>query len=450
MIHPNRIFFYRKQEEISGPVVYWMQRDQRFHDNLALYHARELAIRAGQPLIVVFCLVPAFLEANLRSYGFMLRGLQETAGKCHQHQVGFVLLQGLPTDTIPPFLDHLHAGCLVTDFNPLKIGMKWRKNVCDRIRIPFLEVDAHNVLPCRAISDKAEFSAYTLRRKISPLIMEYLTPLPVLKVHPVPVPIEYLQHYPWEEILAGLQVNRQIGEIDEIMPGGDAADRGLEDFISHRLLGYHVRRNDPNLDGQSGLSPWLHFGHLSAHRAALAVQAAGAPAEDKQAFLEELIVRRELSDNFCLYNPRYDAFDGFHPWAKLTLNKHRSDQRQFLYTTGELEQAATHDRLWNAAQKEMMVTGKMHGYLRMYWAKKILEWSFNPEEAMASAIFLNDRYSIDGRDPNGYAGIAWSIGGVHDRAWGERPVFGTIRYMNDKGCSRKFDVPGYIHTWLGK
>ncbi len=165
------------------------------------------------------------------------------------------------------------------------------------------------------------------------------------------------------------------------------------------------------------------------------------------AFLEELIVRRELSDNFCYYNPDYDTTKGFHNWAKQSHSEHCNDERDFTYSLAQFEQAKTHDNLWNAAQKEMVKTGKMHGYMRMYWAKKILEWTKSPEQAMEFSIYLNDKYSLDGRDPNGYAGIAWSIGGVHDRAWGTRPVFGKIRYMNYNGCKRKFDVEGYIEKF---
>ena len=208
--------------------------------------------------------------------------------------------------------------------------------------------------------------------------------------------------------------------------------------------GYSTLRNDPNESGQSNLSPYLHFGQLSAQRVAIEVMKSPASDEDKSAFLEELIVRRELSDNFCFYNPHYDATEGFPNWAKETHRIHSDDKREHTYALKEFEQGKTHDPLWNAAQMELVITGKMHGYMRMYWAKKILEWTSNPEEAMRFSIYLNDKYSLDGRDPNGYAGIAWSIGGVHDRAWGERSVFGKIRYMNYNGCKRKFDVAKYI------
>lgn len=194
----------------------------------------------------------------------------------------------------------------------------------------------------------------------------------------------------------------------------------------------------------SNLSSYLHFGQISAQRVALEVQPFIEYAESQKSFLEELIVRRELSDNFCFYNKYYDSFEGFPNWAKKTLNEHRNDKREFIYSLQQFEDAKTHDDLWNAAQIEMTTTGKMHGFMRMYWAKKILEWSASPEDALETAIYLNDKYELDGRDPNGYVGCAWSIGGVHDRAWAERPVFGKIRFMNYNGCKRKFDINSYI------
>jgi deoxyribodipyrimidine photo-lyase len=218
----------------------------------------------------------------------------------------------------------------------------------------------------------------------------------------------------------------------------------LNRFIKNGLPLYRRNRNNPVLGGQSGLSPYLHFGHISAQRIALEITSRAEPDANADAFLEELIVRRELSDNFCFYNGRYDSFEGFPDWAKNTLLQHALDPRPAVVTFRELEQGETRDPMWNAAQMEMVKTGKMHGYMRMYWAKKILEWSPRPEEALETALVLNDKYELDGCDPNGAAGCAWSIGGVHDRAWGERPVFGKIRAMSAGGLESKMDARGYI------
>ncbi len=264
-----------------------------------------------------------------------------------------------------------------------------------------------------------------------------------MKRHPH-APVDGQESNQWDRAIKTLKADTRITEVDWIVPGERAARRALKLFVEKKLGAYDATRNDPTLTGQSQLSPYLHFGHLSAQRVALAVQASSLPQRVKESYLEELIIRRELSDNFCLYTSRYDTFDSFPEWAQKTLNEHRKDKRPYVYTLHAFEGADTHDPLWNAAQREMVRKGKMHGYMRMYWAKKILEWTRSPEEALEYSIYLNDKYELDGRDPNGYAGIAWSIGGVHDRAWGARPIFGKIRYMSYNGCTSKFKVAEYI------
>jgi deoxyribodipyrimidine photo-lyase len=239
-------------------------------------------------------------------------------------------------------------------------------------------------------------------------------------------------------------VNTSVHAVNWIKAGNSAAHKMLKHFLNHKLERYHESKNDPNLDGQSNLSPYLHFGQISAQRVALEIQNSTVNSASKDAFLEELIVRRELSDNFCFYNNNYDTVDGFPTWAQKTIEEHVKGKRQYTYSLEQFEGAETHDELWNAAQMEIVKTGKMHGYMRMYWAKKILEWTKSPGDALRIAIYLNDRYELDGRDPNGYVGCAWSIGGVHDRAWPSRPVFGKIRSMSYQGCKSKFDVESYI------
>lgn len=230
----------------------------------------------------------------------------------------------------------------------------------------------------------------------------------------------------------------------ELPAGESAALRALREFIAHRLAAYPTAGNDANARGQSGLSAYLHFGQLSAQRVAWEVRRSDAPQEAKDDFLEQLIVRRELAANFCHYTPAYGRFEGLPAWARRTLDKHRADPRPYLYSRAQWEAAGTHDPLWNAAQRQMLRSGVMHGYVRMYWAKKLLEWSASPEEGLETGIYLNDRYELDGRDPNGYTGVAWSVGGLHDRPWAERPIFGQIRYMTENACRRKFDVQEYI------
>ncbi len=426
-----------------GPVVYWLSRDQRPADNWALAAARALAAAHRRPLAVVFCLVPAFLGATRRQYDFLLAGLQETAAALLKTGIPFFLLAGDPGEEIPRFLKAPGAGVLVTDFDPLRLKRGWQTAVVKQADIPVWEVDAHNIVPCWLASGKREYGAYTLRPKLRRLLPDFLEDFPAVTPPPIPWP-EALGAPDWTGVRARLPMDEGVGPVTWLTPGPTAARAALTRFVTQRLPGYAVRRNDPSQNGQSDLSPYLHFGQLAPQRVALEITRAAAPEEDKQAFLEELIVRRELADNFCFYNPDYDRVAGFPAWARTTLDRHRGDERDYLYSREDFEFSRTHDPLWNAAQTEMRLRGKMPGYLRMYWAKKILEWTASPEEALDTAIYLNDRYELDGRDPNGYTGIAWSLGGVHDRPWGERPVFGKIRYMSAAGCRRKFPVDKYI------
>ena len=427
----------------AGPVIYWMSRDQRARDNRALLHAQKLAIERQSPLAVVFALAPSFLGATLRQYGFMLKGLQETAKKLSALNIPFFLLRGDPVEELTKFAGLHKAGSIVTDFDPLRIKRRWQNDAARALQVPLDVVDAHNIVPCRLASDHQEYGAYTLRPKIRRLVAEYLVPDP--PVIPHPFPWTWAQtHFDPDNILKEISLDRTVQEVGSFRPGEDAAMARLDDFLNQGLANYDKRRNDPCAVGESGLSPYLHFGQIAPLRVALAVAGQAGATASGEAFLEQLIVRRELADNFCLYNDQYDSIDGFPEWSRKNLEEHRSDRREYCYAVQHFEGAATHDPLWNAAQTEMASTGKMHGYMRMYWVKKILEWSATPEMAMATAIYLNDRYELDGRDPNGYTGIAWGIGGVHDRAWPQHAIFGKVRYMNDNGCRRKFDVPAYI------
>ncbi|UCE79352.1 MAG: deoxyribodipyrimidine photo-lyase [Nitrospiraceae bacterium] len=430
----------------KGPVIYWMSRDQRINDNWALLYGQRIALKQKSPLVVAFCLVPHFLEATIRQYGFMLKGLKELEAGLLKKNIAFVLTTGTPEKQIPLLVKQLGAACLITDFDPLRIKRKWKAAVAKKINILFHEVDGHNIVPCWITSPKQEYAAYTIRPKINKLLPEFLKKIPSVKKHPFSFegkadPVK------WQDVHASLRIDQCVKEIDWLQPGEKAAKKILKNFVDKKLKMYDTQRNDPTVDGQSNLSPYLHFGHISAQRIALYIQESDAPKKDKDVFLEELIVRRELSDNFCFYNEHYDTVDGFPSWAKESLKKYRKKPREYLYSQKQFELAETHDDLWNAAQHEMVTKGKMHGYMRMYWAKKILEWTKSPDQAMEIAIYLNDKYELDGRDPNGYTGIAWSIGGVHDRAWNERRVFGKVRYMSYNGCKGKFDVKKYIEKY---
>jgi len=447
MVDPRRARVLKQGSIGRGPVVYWMSRDQRVNDNWALLFAQELALERKVSLGVVFCLAPSFLNATLRQYGFMLKGLRAVENRLAELNIPFFLLIGPPEQKLPAFLAKHQTGELVTDFDPLRLKRQWKKEVAALVNSIIYEVDARNIVPCWEASNKKEYAAYTLRPKIHRILPEFLKDFPLAQKHPFPWP-KKVKKTNWDEAETSLKIDRSVPEVDWLVPGEKAAAATLDDFLTRKLSAYASRRNDPTEDGVSNLSPYLHFGQISAQRVALEVQKKKVSKESKDGFLEELIVRRELSDNFCFYNQDYDRFAGFPEWAQKTLNEHRGDQREYLYSLEQFEAGKTHDDLWNAAQMEMVHRGKMHGYLRMYWAKKILEWTASPEEVLEVAILLNDKYELDGRDTNGYVGIAWSVGGVHDRAWKERPIFGKIRYMSYGGCKRKFKVKTYIEQHL--
>lgn len=444
-MNERRLHALSAGEPGQGPVLYWMHREHRARDNWGLLHAQGVALRAGRPLAVVYGLADTFLGATMRQFGFLLDGLRLVEAELSALNIPFFLLRGDPPEEIARFAGHHGAHTVVTDFDSLRLKRQWLARAAKALACPLVEADSRNVCPCRAVSDKREYMARTIRPKIMRLLPEFLEPFPALAPHPVPWP----GHGPANDFLAAraaLAVDRSVAEVDWARPGTDAGMKMLRAFTAERLPRYH-ERNDPNAGAVSLLSPWLHFGMISAQRVALEALRATAPAEARDSFVEELVVRRELADNFCLHAPDYDSVSCFPDWAARSLDKHRGDERPWLYGLDDLEGAATHDPLWNAAQRQMVRRGHMHGWLRMYWAKKILEWSATPEEALRAAIFLNDRYQLDGREANGYAGIAWALGGVHDRPWAERPVFGSVRYMNFAGARRKFDVAAFVSAF---
>ncbi|KAL7876661.1 hypothetical protein AOLI_G00116240 [Acnodon oligacanthus] len=432
----------QKVPQACGGVLYWMARDQRVQDNWAVVYAQQLALAEKLPLHVCFCLVPRYLDAAYRQYAFMIRGLRKVAKECKSLDIQFHLLQGEPELTLPGFVKSWNIGAVVTDFNPLRLPLQWTEKVKKELPadIPFMQVDAHNVVPCWEASPKLEYGARTIRGKITKLLPEFLTEFPPVDIHPHSS-TKTAKAVDWDEVLSSVEVDRTVGEVEWAQPGTAGGMAMLESFIQHRLRLFATERNDPNSAALSQLSPWLHSGQLSAQRVVKEVQRWGKNARESVAsFTEELVIRRELADNFCFYNKNYDSIDGAYDWAKKTLKDHAKDKRPHLYTQEQLENARTHDQLWNAAQRQLLLEGKMHGFMRMYWAKKILEWTSSPEEALAIAIYLNDHYSLDGCDPNGYVGCMWSICGIHDQGWAERAVFGKVRYMNYAGCKRKFDV----------
>lgn len=435
MIDRERIHYSHGGESHGDRVVYWMQRSCRSAENHALEYAILEANRRSLPLVVVVCLDPMYPSATGRSFRFMLEGLAETEVGLRERGILLLLVVGDPTSEIPRLTED--AALLVVDRGYLRHERVWRKAVSKQLECSMIEVESDVVVPVRSASVKEEWSAATLRRKITPQIERFLHP-----VDEVGVKISSLDMERSDLFLS--DIDDILNRIGHFIPEENAVARGgrreawhkLNAFLATPAHLYDTKRNDPGWEVTSGLSPYLHFGQISPIE--VARSAAG-----RSGFLEELIVRRELAINFVWYNDHYDQISCLPAWAFTTLAEHSDDRREYSYTLENLRRADTHDPFWNAAQKEVMITGRMHNYMRMYWGKKILEWSETPGMAYRHAVSLNDEYELDGRDPNGYAGVAWCFG-KHDRAWKERPIFGKVRYMNANGLRRKGDILGYL------
>jgi len=428
-------------------VVYWMQRAQRGVDNPALDVAVQAANMMRKPVVVFFAPVPFYPHANLRHYHFLNEGIPDIAADLTRRNIGFVLRR-FPEHSLLKFCDEVKAALVVGDENPMREPASWRRTAAKKIRVPLWTVDADVVVPSKLL-EKAQYAAHTIRPRLEAKLKTYLLPSsnPHARVtwkKPAEVTALDLD----ADITERWTLDRSVTSLPGWRGGSSEALRLLKEFVQHKLHGYGKQRNKPEIDHTSRLSPYLHFGHISPITVALAIERAEAPKADKEAFLNQIITWRELSINFVHFNPEYDNFECGEPWAHRTLAKHAKDHRPVLYSERQLENAETHDQLWNAAQVQMVNTGWMHNYMRMYWAKKILEWSVSPAEAHRIAVRLNDKYLLDGRDPNGYAGIAWSIVGKFDRPWFERPIFGQVRYMSGASTGKKFDSKKYIQQNL--
>jgi len=418
----------------SGPVVYWMTRDYRVYDNWTLAYAQDLALKMKQPLIVCITYDEKAKEISTNQFNFFINGILDLKVLLSEYNIQLVVKSGFAKESIINLVKELNASSVVTDFESLRTKRSKQNQVAKSIPIPFHIIDSHNIVPSIITSPKQEWAAYTIRKKIHKHLNDFLFDFPKIIKHPYMLNAE-----PISDIFT--QANSRNYSFES---GEKFAHNQLKIFIDNKLEKYHELRNNPDSDMQSDLSPYLHFGQISSQRAVVEVMNSEVCEESKNTFIEEILVRKELAENFCYYNQNYDNFEGFDNWAKDTLGKHRADKREYVYSLEELENARTHDNLWNAGQNQMVNTGKMHGYVRMYWAKKILEWTEKPENALEYAIYLNDEYSLDGIDANGYTGIAWSIGGIHDRPWFERNIFGKIRFMSYNSQIKKVKIKDYI------
>jgi deoxyribodipyrimidine photo-lyase len=442
MVQRERIKALNKRGIKKGAyVLYWMQGSQRAEYNHALEYAILKANELRQPTIVFFGITDHFPEGNKRHYTFMLEGLREVKRSLKKRGIQMVILHQSPELGAIQLAEG--ASLAVVDRGYLKIQKKWRSCAANQMDCPLIQVESDIIVPVEETSSKEEYAAATLRPKINKKLNHFLVPLKQIDsaVDSLSLEFDSLDIEDIGKTISKFGIDRSVKKISSFQGGTKEAQKHFQVFLEEKLDQFPELRNDPTLDYLSHMSPYLHFGQISP--LFLALKALETKSPGTEAFLEELIIRRELSMNFVFYNEQYNSYEAIPEWAKKTLKAHRKNKRPYLYRLEELEAAQTHDPYWNAAQREMVVKGKMHGYMRMYWGKKIIEWNKTPEEAFRVALYLNNKYELDGRDPNGFTGVAWCFG-KHDRPWGERPIFGNVRYMNDKGLKRKFDADEYV------
>ena len=426
-------------------VLYWMQQSQRAEFNHALEYAVQQANQLGLGVLVIFGLMDDYPEANLRHYTFMLEGLQETQATLAKRGIKMVVRTGHPVDVA--LSAGKKASLIVCDRGYLRHQRQWRQNVAQNAGCRVVQVESDVVVPIQVVSSKAEYAARTIRPKIHKHLSDYLVEFKPTKIKKssLQLRIKGIDLSDINAVLKEMSIDRDVLPVSHLFNGGTSQARKIfTEFLRRRFKKYVENRNQPQTDDVSHMSKYLHFGQISPLYLALQILKTDKPLKEaRDSFLEELIVRRELAMNFVYYTPNYDSFQCLPNWAQKTLVEHKKDKRETTYTRRQLENAKTHDDYWNAAMREMVSTGFMHNYMRMYWGKKILEWSRTPEHAFKTTLAINNKYFLDGRDANSYTGVAW-VFGVHDRAWFERPIFGKIRYMAASGLERKCDIQAYV------
>jgi deoxyribodipyrimidine photo-lyase len=437
-------------------VLYWAQMNRRVESNHALAYAAQLANERGLPLLVYEGLTCTYKAANDRLHTFILQAVPGTAKSLKQIGAGYFFYLRSSRKSANDLLYRLaaKASCVVTDDYPTFIAADNNASVPKKIGVQYIAVDSSCIVPMSR-HEKRAYGAYTIRPKIRRELPLYLKPVSVPKLahmwHDKLLPTDVaemrtrVQEPDIARLVAGCEIDHTVKPSPAFKGGYEEARTRLEAFLETKLSRYAKESNQPSRHATSELSPYLHFGQISSLEIALAVreyaQENGLIADE---FLEELIVRRELAFNFARFTPDVESLESLPDWCKRTMAKHAKDPRPFLYFPEQFERAQTYDSLWNACQQELLIRGKIHGYYRMYWGKKIIEWSPTYEDALREMIRLHDVYALDGRDPNTYTNILWCFG-LHDRPWGERPVFGQLRYMSLDGMRRKTDTVAYMN-----
>ncbi|MEM1060616.1 MAG: deoxyribodipyrimidine photo-lyase [Verrucomicrobiota bacterium] len=428
-------------------VLYWCSEAQRAEENLALEYAIWRANQLEQSVVVAFGLDADFPEATARSFLFLLEGLADLKEALARRGLKFIVAQAKPSSLALELARD--ASLLVCDKGYLRTQRAWRDEVADEAGCPVIEIDTELIVPVETASDKAEYAARTIRPKLHRQFEKFCRRVKTVEPakESLRLAVEARNEVDLDDpegVLKALGTDTSVEPIPFFTGGTTEAKKIWNSFLRKHFDHYDGNRNQPQTSDVSHMSKYLHYGQISpVYLAESARDAASGGKADKDSFIEELFVRRELAFNFVYYTDGYDSFACLPDWAHKTIDKHRGDRREYVYTREELDAAETHDPYWNAAMREMKFTGYMHNYMRMYWGKKIYEWSADPEEAFATTLALNNRYFLDGRDPNSYTGVAWCYG-VHDRPWTERPVFGQLRYMNANGLKAKAKPDRYV------
>lgn len=442
-LQPERVQELDDHEPVDGRyVLYWMQQSVRAELNHALEYAIDRANQLGLPLLVAFGLTDDYPEANLRHYHFLVQGLADVESALGRRSIPFVVRRGRPDEVALELADD--AALVVCDRGYLRQQRRWREHVAEQAPCPVVQVESDVVVPVELASDQLETAARTLRPKLTAHLERFLVPVRRTTLKDTTSPRvgggEDLSDV--DALLARMDLDTSVPPVPMFTGGTTAAKKVLKAFVKNSLPRYAEHRNQPQTDDVSHMSKYLHYGHISPIAVALEIRKAPG-GENSEAYLEELIVRRELPMNYVFYERDYDKYSALPEWARTTLDEHRDDPREHTYTRGQLEQGETHDPYFNAAMKELRETGYMHNYMRMYWGKKIIEWSKRPETAYRTTLALNNTYFLDGRDANSYANVAWLFG-RHDRGWTERDVLGKVRWMSADGLERKADPQAYV------
>ncbi len=433
--------------ETGKYVVYWMQESMRAYENPALEYAIRWANDLDKYCIVVFTLIDDFPEANLRHYKFLIEGIKEAADRITERGIKFLLLHGPRAERISKFVDEHEVCAVVTDRAYTRHERKWRSDAADKLPVPLIQVEGNLIVPVETASDKREYAARTIRKKIMSRVeafssetTETTADKPSKGVH-LSADLELDSV---DGVLDQLKVDRDVKPVAEFTGGTTEARNRLTNFLRSDLEGYSDGRLEPAEDATSHLSPYLHFGQISPCEIYRKVNDSSTPQSDREGYIEELVVRRELAHNFVWYAPdTYDSLEAVPDWAQQTMEKHESDKRDKQYTREQLENGETDDEAWNAAMKEMRDRGFLPNYMRMYWGKQIITYTNTYQYAYETTLYLNNKYFMDGRDPNSYTNVLWLFG-LHDRAWTERDVFGKLRTLTRGGLDRKYDVDAYL------